>query len=43
MEIAQPLLRDLYITPLRHERMHIWLNLDPTRGMVVSKGRESIG
>ena len=28
----------MYITPLRHGGMHKWLNLDLTRGLVVSKG-----
>ena len=31
----------VYITPLRHGRMHIWLNLDLTRGTAVSKGKGS--
>ena len=34
---------DMYIIPLRHERMYKWLNLDFTHGMIVSKGRRSVG
>ena len=33
----------MYITPLRHGRMHKWWNLDLTREVVVSKGRGSVG
>ena len=33
----------MYITPLRHGGMHKWLNLDLTRGVVVSKGKGSVG
>ena len=33
----------VYITPLRHGRMHKWLNLDFTRGMAVRKGRGNVG
>ena len=33
----------LYITPLRHGRMHIRLDFDPTCGMTMSKGRRSVG
>ena len=29
----------LYITPLRHERMRKWLNLDSTRGAALREGR----
>ena len=32
----------VYITPLRHERMRMWLDLDPTCGMAVTKGREAL-
>ena len=27
----------------RHGRMHMWLDLDPTHGVVVSEGRGSVG
>ena len=33
----------MYITPLRHERMHKWLNLDSTCAVAMSKRKESIG
>ena len=29
----------MYITPLRHERMRKWLNLDSTRGAALRGGR----
>ena len=35
--------RRLYITPLRHGRMHMWMDLDPILGATVSKGRGSVG
>ena len=41
--IAWNIWYNLYTTPLRHGRMHMWLDLDPTSGMVVSKGRGSVG
>ena len=33
----------MYITPFSHERMHMWLDLDPTRGMAVTKGKGNVG
>ena len=33
----------MYITPLRHERMHEWLNPDLTRGATVREGRVGVG
>ena len=33
----------MYITPLRHERMRKWLNLDSTRGATVREGRIGVG
>ena len=32
-----------HITPLRHERMRKWLNLDSTRGAAIRKGRVGDG
>ena len=33
----------LYITPLRHERMCKWLNLNSTREVAVREGRVGVG
>ena len=41
--IAWKIWYNLYNTPLRYGRMHMWLDLDPISGMVVSKGRGSVG
>ena len=37
------LFNHMYITPFSHERMHMWLDLDPTRGMAVTKGKGNVG
>ena len=33
----------MYITPTKAWGMYMWLDLDPTHGVAVSKGRGSVG